>query len=674
MANEQQKGQGTAVVLRDRYAIYPESPLPEFNTVTAQAFLAEDRREGNQGKPLFALVVKAGVPLRMNALRVLKGLETPGLMAMQEWGAMDWPPAERKLMVVVYTRPTGGRVMSDLNAEFKRVEESEVLRKVVAPITESLKLIAIHRLTHRGIRPTNMFWASPDRDRIVLGDCATAPPAFEQGAPFETPEMAMTHPAGRGEGHYTDDFYALGASLVMLLHGRNTATNHSDEEVIRAKIERGSYSALVTETRLSIQIIELLRGLLCDDPEERWTADALEQWLGGRRMMPMQAKIEKHAGRAFAFAGKEYVSPRLLASALAKNWEAAMPVVMEGQLELWLRRSLEDKDRANAVAAAVQLTGYTASDKRSANDTTLARVCLILDHLAPVRYKSVSAMPDGIGFLFAMAMAEGGDLRVLVEMLVREVPHVWHDARPGYHPDIATSDGKLRRQKTYLDRATIGNGVERVLYELNEGVPCMSPFTADEFVLDLRDLLPALNNVAKKVDGKAWPVDRHVAAFVITRANFEVERLISDVADPSIERSTLAMLALLALVQWRLGQMGLFGLASWVGGLMQPAINSYHNRQKRRELEREIPKLVRTGSLIELARLLDNPDEKARDAEGFHFARAEWLDAATQIADLSSGKSQRDGRVAAMAQQVAALISVSIALVTLVAQAVARLF
>jgi len=275
--------------------------------------------------------------------------------------------------------------------------------------------------------------------------------------------------------------------------------------------------------------------------------------------------------------------------------------------------------------------------------------------------------------LLSEALADGSDVRIIAEALMREVPKAYFGTREAYSPENSLMEAPYRDQKAFLDRVTIGNGVERVLYEMNDGVPCLSPFVSDDYVLDIRDLLPALNATAKKVDGKSWPIDRHIAAFIGARANFEVDRQMADLTQPDANHAAMAMLNLLALIQWRLGQGGLQGLATWVGVLMQPAINSFHNRERRKSIEKEIPRMAREGSLVELSRLLDSPEERSADAHGFMEARAEWVAAQREITDIEEGRSN-SAKAIRFAQQLAALISMIIALITVVLLLLARFF
>jgi hypothetical protein len=662
VANDQQKGAGGSVTLRERYLIHSASPLPDLATPSAQAFAAEDRRDPN--KALFALIVRPGFPSRVNVMRALKGSECSGLMALIEWGVVDWPPANRKVMAVVYERPLGGRVVTSLNAEIRRLDEPEAARKLINPAVEALRELRAHNVSHRAIRPTNMFWSTPEMEHIVLGDAATAPPALEQPVLLEPIESAMALPAGRGEGTSADDVYSFGASLALMMRGRNPAAAMDDEAIVRRKMVQGSYGLLVGEERLPLAMIEVLRGTLCDDPQERWNNESLDLWLSGRRQQPLLPKVEKRAARAFSFNGKEYFTARELAAAFCRNWEAAGPYILDGRLELWLRRSLDHKAKADAVAALAQSVTNPGSEKRGAVDVVVARVCMILDTEAPIRYKGLSAMPNGFGPLLALTMIEGGDVRPIVETIVREIPKAWLETRDTYSPDNSMIEQAFRGQKSFLDRGTIGTGVERVLYELNESMPCISPFTVDDYVIEIRDLLPALNSTNKKGDGKVWPIDRHIAAFIGARSNFDVDRQLSDITLPDPGKATMAMLNLLAVIQWRVGQSGLFGLASWVGGLMQPAINSFHSREKRRALEKEIPQIVREGSLVDLARLLDSPEERFKDSQGFEQARLDWSNAAREINDISVGRTSNREEALRTGHQLAALISVTIALVT----------
>jgi hypothetical protein len=134
--------------------------------------------------------------------------------------------------------------------------------------------------------------------------------------------------------------------------------------------------------------------------------------------------------------------------------------------------------------------------------------------------------------------------------------------------------------------------------------------------------------------------------------------------DQRPDRATIGMLSVLAIVQWRLGPEALYGLCSWGGGLMGPVINSYNSRPKRKEIEKEIPKIIRKGNLAELYNYLDNPEERQRDSEGFTWAKAEYAAAEKQVYDLEYGQVDRQESAIKSGQQTGTIAAVVIMLLT----------
>jgi hypothetical protein len=611
-------------------------------------------------------MVKPGYPPRIPLLKLLKGVDNPGLMTLVEWGVVDWPPANRKVMLMIYVRP-GARLWDDSGSKVKRLDENDVINKIIIPVAAALKTLKSQGVTHRAIRPANMFWAGTEEDRVILGDAAAAPPAFEQPASIEPVESALALPAGRGDGSHANDIYSFGASLAMILQGRDATQGQPEEQVIRHKMVMGSYSALAAQARLPLSLVEILRGMLCDDPNERWDIEAVDLWISGRRLTPLVPRIEKRAIRAFALGGRDYMTARELAIGVQQQWETALPLLVDGKLELWMSRALDNKDKAAAMAA-VLAADSSAPDRRMSMDVTLAKVCMMLDPTAPLRYKSLSTMLDGVRWLLPIAMAKpnSGEVRIIAEALMRELPKAWFETRDAYSPDNSVLESGFRTQKNYLDRGSIGNGIERVLYELNDSVPCLSPLVVEDYVVELRDLLPALNAYAKKKGetGGGPAIDRHIAAFIAARASFDVERMINDLATADPAKLVMTTINLLAMIQWRLGQSGLTSLSMWLAHLAKPAITNYHNREKRKALEVELPKAGREGSVVELSRLLDSAEERGADSRGFEEAKVKWSEAFRQVRAIVEGSEEISGVAARTGQQIASLISLTAALIT----------
>jgi len=651
-------------MLRDRFAIYYQSPLPDLDMPNATAFAAEDKRQ--RGRTMFALVVTGVLPARVHVMKHLKGVRSPGVMPLVEWGPLDWPPMGAIRLALIYEQPLGGRLMTRLTDVLTPNQDHQFAKTVLRPLIVALGELNNNGVSHRGIRPTNLFYADTARTRLVLGDCATSPAGLDQPVICETIESGMCQPEGRGSGNFNDDYYALAVCAAMLLIGRDPTAGMSDAEIIKRKLNHGTYATLVSDQRVPLNMIEVLRGMLADDADQRWDFEKLDLWFNGRRMSPVQARPVRRAQRAFVFMKQEFLSPRHLAHEMATNWDKAAPIVLEGKLEIWLRRGLDDNQLADQVAMAIRnaMAGSEHS-RRNINDLALANVLIVMDPDAPIRFKEFRAHMDGFGGVLAAQVARGQDTRLVTEVILAEIPKMWLGVRDHFSPDFVQLDGMFKELREFLiDGVNKGAGMERCLYELNDSQHCLSPLFEKDLVLTIRDVLPALDRLGARMDGKTNPLDRHMVAFIAARFPKEVGPQLLALNDSDPKRSTLGMLSLLAVLQWRLGPETVHGLCGWVGGLMGPIINSYQGRERRRALEQEIPKLVRKGSLPELYNFVDNADERKADFDDFQRARVEWVMAQNQINNLESGQVGADENATRVGQKAAATGAVGVAIVT----------
>ncbi len=656
-------GNDGAVLVHDRFTVFPGRALPEFDSPNAPAFAAEDKR-GN--RPCFALVLPPDLPPRLNTIVAMKGQQFSAVLSLLDYAFIYWPPLQREIVLVIFERPFGGRFVSSLDETFQTMSDADYQKIVLKPLLQGLEELKGRGVVHRGIRLNNLFFMDAERTRLVFGECVSTPPAFDQPILYETIDSGMAQPEGRGAGGFPDDMYAFGVTLLHALIGRRPGAPLKGGELLRAKISLGSYTALAGDARFSLAMIEVLRGLIIDDPLLRWDIDGIKLWLAGRRLSPLLAKPEKRAQRPFRFGNTEVFSRRDLAYILSESWEQAAGPVMDGQVEVWLRRSLDEKTMAEAVANLVRAAAFpTANAEDASTDVVVSKVCMLLDPQGPIRYRGLRAFPDSLGLAMAVAVTRQKDVRAAADCILRELPEAWFGAQAVFDPIFFQMLGQIKTLRQHLRLPQPGYGVERCLYDANETLPCLSPLVQKEYVLEAEDLLPALDVAAKRVDAKSWPADRHIIAFVAARFNFDVDKQINALNSSQADTSALGLLSLLAVLQWRLGPEALYGLSGWLGGLVGPIIASYHNREARRRLEREVPKLVRKGSLPELYNLLDDVEERQKDLDGFAWAKAEYAGAEQEIQDLETDTPAREVQAQRIGQQTSAIVSVMIGLITI---------
>ncbi|NVK19119.1 MAG: serine/threonine protein kinase [Methylocystaceae bacterium] len=660
-----EKAKALPPVTMERFQIHPGMHIPELSTPSAKAYHTEDKR--NTERKLFALVCPPFLGPRTGVMDVLKGASIRGAMSLVDWGIVHWPTMNQRTIAVIYERPGGGRLLDHLG----QINQHEMVRKIIEPLCHALQEFATRGVSHRQIRPSNLFFLDGSLDRLVLGDCTTVPPGYDQPTLFETIERGCAPSSGRGAGDVSDDMYALGVTILFALVGGNPVPHfRTDDDILYSKMYEGSYATLIGQEPVPVNMLEALRGMLSDDEHERWGLEQLDLWINGRRLTPMQKKAAPKAKRSIEYAGRDHFNTKTLSLAVSRMPSHVDRLVKDDLLETWLKRDMENSDLSAAASNAIHMAQSQGGDK----DLLAARISIVLDPSLPIRYKDCWCMPDGFGTALANSILQKGNANTPVELITRGLPRAWFDAQDTYNPVYVALEKNFDQLQDFVQDRKIGYGIERCLYETNPTLPCQSPLLADEFVMNIKDLMPALERVSAKIDKKQRPIDRHIVAFIAARLNQNIDPHIKAVGDEREEIATLGMLSLLALVQWRTKSGNLMGFTSWVGAHMGPAIKAFHSRSIREELEKEVPKLIRKGNLADLFNLLDNAEKRAQDQMDFDEACAEFKEAEDEINDIEGGASALQKNSNRLGQQAAAMTSIVIALLMITVTFIGKLW
>lgn len=82
-------------------------------------------------------------------------------------------------------------------------------------------------------------------------------------------------------------------------------------------------------------------------------------------------------------------------------------------------------------------------------------------------------------------------------MMIWDVVKYWIQGQSVYNPEHTQAEQNFRDLRILLANKSKGYGMERIAYEQNENMPCLSPFVEAEHVTEIRELLPALEQASK---------------------------------------------------------------------------------------------------------------------------------------------------------------------------------
>lgn len=643
------------VALNEKIHILPGQKIAHLSHAGAAAYAARNLEDGSA---LFAMLCGKAVVPRINSIASYKGVNSQGLLQIVESRVVNWPLENVQKLALVFEMPPGPPFMVKLEDRRAALSDDMLTRTVLTPLIEVLRTLHNTDMVHGAIRPTNIFQGgSPGSEIAILGECLSAPPSYTQPAVFEPIERAMAQPSGRGTGAREDDIYSLGVTVAMLLRGRNRLAGMSDYEIIQEKIEQGSYAALLGNDRLSARFTEFMRGVLSDDPEQRWDIDDITKWQEGRHQSTKLPKIQKKSVRAFDFSGEKMWNARAVALALNSNVTAGAQAIDDGHVSQWVRRSLEDGAVHKRLEWAIESAKGTGAGA-GYQSRLIARVSAALDPAAPLCYKEVRILPQGVGTALAECIAKSGDVKTFAEIINQQLINFWFSIQPDVSSDAVSLSTLFDSCRGFLRQTMLGYGIERALYFLCDDVPCLSPVFKNFYVISPGDILLAYEAISQSDQRPECLIDRHIAAFLAVRDKKVVKQKSSLLGDEDKATRNLAALLVFAEIQRRYRTGPLPGLSRWFGDILKPALSRYHNSNLRRMMEKEIEKIKGNGDLIALATIVDNAQNSRADHDGFAMAVHEYAILAAEHEQMTK-KIQTHGRKIGLrtGQEISAAIS-----------------
>jgi len=580
------------------------------------AFAVTDRRDPR--KPLMAVRVRPGIPPRARALDNVDEETVPNvLMPLADGPGLDLNGQQG--WFIISPAPPG----QSISLAAGPWREQELITCVLLPAAAALEALRERGLTHRSIRPDNMFRAAAGQP-VTLGPFWQAPPGTGQPAVADPPFLGWCRPACQGDGTIADDVFALGVTLLALSMGKWPLAGVDAQEIVRRSLSHGSYATLTAGyAALPSYLGDLLRGMLAEDPDHRPSPALLLDPLraAARRTTtrpPRRAQRALEVGSGTAWTARE------LAFALATQPDAAGTMLRNGAVDRWLRRSLNDPALAGKLEESYGRLAASAGAAAATGGGMMApmllmRAVALIDPLAPIVWRGEALWPDGLGP--AMAMADPPMVAMLREIVEEDALTAWIGINTR-RTDAASLVQLARDWSGWLTTRGASGGINRLIYGLNPLLSCASPLLAGRPVLRLAELLPALEAASVKADKRQPPVDGHIVAFIAARAEQGMKAELSGLNSFTSESERPLVLRLFSRLQARQDCGPLPGLAAWLHESGFTGIDRWKSRSARTVLGKRIAGLVAAGQLGPLLAAVEDTAALAADAAGAAGAAA----------------------------------------------------
>ncbi len=604
-------------VIFDNFEIH-NSRLPHLDTGPVKAYEATGK--GKFSGNYFALICEFHLVPRINAIQVYSNLTNPNMVRFVHSGIVNWIPGKEQRYVFIYERTLGEPLIAKGNKQALGLKPDIIMGTVIRQLVPVLRDFRDKDFVHGNIRADNIFASGSSMfEKIVLGECLSTPPSYAQSCVYEPVERAMADPIARGLGSRADDMYAFGATLAVLLRHYDPFEGMSDREIIKQKIELGSFAAITGKDRLTGSILELLRGLLYDDPVQRWTFDELEDWMDGQRLSPKQFAKKIKAARPIVFNNKKYIRPDILAMELQDNVPEAVHLLEDGTLEQWLERSLEIKDVDEILSRAIKAV---EDGGRGAfyNEKIASRLSIILDRDAPLRICGLNMRPEGVGYSLTESIIFKRHLQPYAEIMIDQSVLFWLEFQKNTRLDTGTLISRFESCRAFVRQQNSGYGIERCVYILNPECQCLSEKLEGYYVRTPEDLLLAFEDMCKNGNVPGTFMDRHIVAFLSVKDRNMVDQYLIEINSNEKHLRIMADLRVLATIQSRSRMENFPAVTKALADMLEPVYERYHDRDLRESLKKKVDSIRDSGEIGKLRKLIDNPELPKKDFRNFRAA------------------------------------------------------
>jgi hypothetical protein len=614
--------------LKDRYRIDLNQPLPDYDSKTARGYSATDTVEPS--RQIIALVCNPGTVQRHRAINQLKTITNPAMATLVEAGVVELSRPEEERFVIFYERPQGKKLSELLGALKGQISQSFICDYIIAPLAGAINQFSELDISHGCINPDNIYF----NNGAMLGPCVSEACGFGQVFYFEPVERMQALPAGKGEGTTEHDFYALAVLVLYILHGRDHFANFTPIVLARSILHDGVYAALTRQKDVPEMFDDFFRGLLSQSADDRWSYRHIKPWLSGKRYNVLAPPSPAEAIRPFDFGNTEATTRRELAHLFATNWEHILAAVQSNKLAHWASVSLRNKELAEGVVRIGRIVQELGGKNDLQTNEQLMRFVLLLDPQGPIRIKQLAFNIDGMDALCLELYITKAhpDLQLLAKFIEFNMASYWLDTQrkmqrkiQGEHqfPQIINASVlRLDRLRSCIRNTGFGFGLERMVYDLNPGMSCMSPLFSNSHVTTLPMLLKKLDKLSPTLFAKEDPIDRHIAAFIASRLGIQHEIRLHDLAAMPVLADSRSIMALylLSMAQQKSGGVHLPGLTRWLGLRILPLMDNINSRTLRNKFKSLLNQQAQSGYTGLMAEVIINPDYVTTDQNGFHHA------------------------------------------------------
>jgi hypothetical protein len=601
-------------IIDNNYRILIDRPIPELKTDFAQYYYAISLHTQEE---FFAIALENFFLYPFEQLQKFINSSNQNIILPNAASLVQLSNKHEWKFVIIVPKYDYTSTLEKLIEENGNLSNKLLIEEFIPSFESIFKYADTRRISLGNINPQNIIYQN---NKFILREFYTHYENFYQDSYLLPIEIFDCLPYARVTENSSADAYAFGTMLVYACIGEKTWLKHTEEAFKNLRFENSSFNTFVGKSNISDDIKNLLKGLLYDNPVERWRSRGIKDWLQGKSTkMTVSSNID--AISPLSFNENSYGGCKHLARGFFQNWDYAHEFIKEERLIKWVQRNVSKTRIVEDMTDLADQIMNSSTTKTDKSDKLFKTIC-VLDPAGPIRLRQIAAsflsIPQLVSYIAIQNKQEL--LHTLNEILLKRYPSFLLK----YSPNSSEYQDYLQEIEAALKYYTpeLGMIIERLMYSLNPHLPCLSPYLEGKYVTNVTELIKSLDEIAEN-NPNSHVMDKHIMAFVSDRIGIKRDIKVGLLKPyPEIVNSYIVnALTILLLAQGKSKTQKAVHLAKFLASKLEELMNKVlYNKHIRQLFSKDLAKAAEEGSLEKLLHVISNTALINHDLQGYNKA------------------------------------------------------
>jgi hypothetical protein len=227
---------------------------------------------------------------------------------------------------------------------------------------------------------------------------------------------------------------------------------------------------------------------------------------------------------------------------------------------------------------------------------------------------------------------------ILKNSIYQELMKFWYRYHIYHHATYTSVIHEINLILHAISQERNEYGLERILYSLNDDLPCLSPFFEKHYIFGLERFSDVIEKeLAEQKDDYIFTMDRHMIAYIsihhrhISRAQL---RQASDIYDKPAQM--LAQANILSILQKEYGKKPYPNTCRTVCNMLELSVKKFKNLQLQQRLHKRIFEQSENGDISNLLSIINDARVRRQDEQAYRRACSEYRDNSQILSEVAS--------------------------------------